>query len=169
MRVCVCVCVCMSVSMLVCVCFYVYVYVHVHVHVYACKYPCVHACVCACIECVPMSECVCMSICVCECVSVCVSGGAHHGLVCVLLELHQADAGHVLQVHVSGGALRGVPVEVGRGGRGRDPQGVVAVHLVGHHIVGLEQRLNSQRSHGDGDRAGQGRGEKTTDGLEVSK
>ena len=122
--------------------------------------------------CMQLRMCRCVRACVYTCMCVCVQTRAHrphHGLVCVLLELHQADAGHVLQVHVSGGALRGVPVEVGRGGRGRDPQGVVAVHLVGHHIVGLEQRLNSQRSHGDGDRAGQGRGEKTTDGLEVSK
>lgn len=65
----------------------------------------------------------------------------YHGLVCVLLELDQADSGDVLQVHVSVGALRGVPVQVGRGGWRCHPQSLVAVNLVGHHVVGLQQGL----------------------------
>lgn len=34
----------------------------------------------------------------------------YHWLVCILLELDQADSGNVLQVHVSVGALWGVSV-----------------------------------------------------------
>lgn len=65
----------------------------------------------------------------------------YHGFVCVLLELDQADSGDVLQVHVSVRTLRGVSVQVGRGGRWGDPQSLVTVNLVGDHVVGLQQRL----------------------------
>lgn len=37
----------------------------------------------------------------------------YHWLICVLLELDQADSGDVLQIHVPVGALWGVSVQVG--------------------------------------------------------
>lgn len=67
--------------------------------------------------------------------------GAHHGLVGVLLKLDEADPGDVLQVHVSVGAVGGISVEVRRSGWRGHPQRLVAVDLVGHHIVGLQQSL----------------------------
>lgn len=65
----------------------------------------------------------------------------HHGLVGVLLKLDEADPGDVLQVHVSVGAVWGVSVQIRGSGRGGHPQRLVAVDLVGHHIVGLQQSL----------------------------
>lgn len=72
----------------------------------------------------------------------------HHGLVRVLLKLDQTDPGDVLQVHVPIGAVRGVPVQVGRCGRGRHPERLVAVDFVGHHVVGLQQGLRNGRRPG---------------------
>lgn len=66
----------------------------------------------------------------------------HHGLVSVLLELDQANPGDVLQVHVAVGAVWGVSVQVWRSGWGRHPQRLVAVYLMGHNIVGLQQSLD---------------------------
>lgn len=78
----------------------------------------------------------------------CASAGneaaGYHWLVGVLLKLNQADPGDVLQVHVAVGALRGVSVQVWRGGRRRYPQCLVAVNLVGHHVVGLQQGLQTR-------------------------
>lgn len=63
---------------------------------------------------------------------------AHHGLICVLLELHQADACDVLHVHVTVGALRRVPVQVGRGGRRGNSQSFVTVNFMCHYIMSLK-------------------------------
>lgn len=69
----------------------------------------------------------------------------HHGLVGVLLELDQANPGDIFQVHVSVGAVWGVSVQVRRSGRGSHPQRLVAVDLVSHHVVSLEQSLGINR------------------------
>lgn len=70
----------------------------------------------------------------------------NHWLVSVFLELDQPDSGHILQVHVPVGAVWGVSVQVrGSGWRG-DPQSLIAVNLVRHHIMGLQQSLGGQRS-----------------------
>lgn len=78
----------------------------------------------------------------------CASAGneaaGYHWLICVLLKLNQTDPGDVLQVHVAVGALRGVSVQVRRGGWRRYPQRLVAVNLVGHHVVGLQQGLQNR-------------------------
>lgn len=92
-------------------------------------------------------------------VFVCVS---YHRFVSVLLELHQAYSSHVLQVHVSVGALGRFSVQVGRGGRGRDPQSLVTVHLMGHHVMGLEQGLEAgEQKKGDWEMGGGGSESKT--------
>lgn len=68
----------------------------------------------------------------------------YHGLIGVLLELHEAHPGHVLKLWL------GVVVVVLRGGggaavdrrRGR-AQRLLAVHLARHHVVRLKQRLQT--------------------------
>jgi len=70
----------------------------------------------------------------------------HHWLIRVLLELDQADSGDVLHVHVSVGAVRGLSVQIRGRGRGGHPQRIVAVDLVGHHVVGLQQSLEGART-----------------------
>lgn len=67
----------------------------------------------------------------------------HHGLIGVLLKLNQPNPGDIFQVHVSVGAVRGVSVQVRWSRRGSHPQRLVAVHLVCHHIVGLQQSLDT--------------------------
>lgn len=68
----------------------------------------------------------------------------YHGLVCVLLELDKTHSGHILQVHVSVGALWGVSVQVwGGGGRGH-PEGLVTVNLVSDYVVCLQQSLGDK-------------------------
>lgn len=69
----------------------------------------------------------------------------YHGLVRVFLKLDQSDPGDVVQVHVPVGALGRVSVQVRRGGRRRHPQRLVAVDLVGDHVVGLQQGLPAER------------------------
>ncbi len=79
----------------------------------------------------------------CKNLNVCVSPfrSTHHGLISVLLKLDQANPGDVLQIHVSVGAVWGVSVQVRRSGWRGHPQRLVAIDLVGHHIVGLQQSL----------------------------
>lgn len=69
----------------------------------------------------------------------------HHGLIRVLLKLDQANPGDILQVHVSVGAVWGVSVQVRGSWRGSHPQSFVTVDLVSHHIVSLEQSLETNR------------------------
>lgn len=62
----------------------------------------------------------------------------YHGLICVLLELHQPDPRYILHIHVAVGALRGIPVQVRRGGRRGDSQRFVTVNFMCHYIMGLK-------------------------------
>ena len=72
--------------------------------------------------------------------------GSYHGLICVFLELDEPDARHILHVYVAVGTL-GVGISVEEGGYGRrgDAHRVLAVHLVGHHILRLQQRLPREK------------------------
>lgn len=69
-----------------------------------------------------------------------------HWLVRVLLELHQTDAGHVLQLSIVNGVdVVHAAVQVRRNRGRRHPQRLVAINLSCNHIVSMQKSLEAER------------------------